>query len=112
MFKTLAKQVFAVQRLAKLLLYFYIILFISSQLTKSRSKVAKLKFYFKDAFRINDRLFNIVKFRTSSIKVAITAIIISKDTLCILSNYNSVLKRRKDYGKFNLSYLNSVLIYS
>jgi len=53
-----------------------------------------------------------MKFRTSSIKVAITAITISKDALCILSNYNSVLERRKDCSKFNPSYLNSILIYS
>ncbi|XTI85283.1 hypothetical protein V2W45_1229731, partial [Cenococcum geophilum] len=66
----------------------------------------------KDAFGINNRLFNIVKFRTSSTKVAIIAIIISKGALYILSNYNSVLERRKDCSKFNLSYLNSILIYS
>jgi len=112
MFKTLAKQVFAMQRLARLLLCFYIILFINSWLTKSRSKVTKLKFCLKDMFKINDRLFNMVKFRMSSIKVAIIATTISKGALCILSNYNSVLKRRKDCSKFNLSYLNSVLIYS
>jgi len=48
----------------------------------------------------------------SGIKVAVTAITISKGVLCILSNYNGVLECRKDCGKFNLSYLNSVLIYS
>jgi len=53
-----------------------------------------------------------VKFRMSSIKVVVTATIISKGALCILFNYNSVLEYRKDCGKFNLSYLNSVLIYS
>jgi len=53
-----------------------------------------------------------VKFRISSIKVAIIAITISKGALCILFNYNSILKYRKDCGKFNLSYLNFVLIYS
>ena len=53
-----------------------------------------------------------VKFGTSSTKVAIIAITISKGALYILSNYNGVLERRKDYSKFNLSYLNSVLIYS
>jgi len=93
MFKTLAKRVFAIQRLARLLLCFYMILFLGSWLTKSHSKVAKLEFYLKDAFGTNDRLFNIVKFGISSIKVAITAIIISKGALCILSNYNSVLER-------------------
>jgi len=112
MFKTLAKQVFTVQRLARLLLCFYIISFISSWLTKSHSKVAKLEFCLKDTFRINNWLFNMVKFGTSSIKVAVIAIIIFKGALCILFNYNSVLERRKDCGKFNPSYLNSVLIYS
>jgi hypothetical protein len=112
MFKTLAKRVFAIQRLARLLLYFYIILFLGSWLTKSYLKVAKLKFYLKDAFGINDRLFNIVKFGTSGIKVAITATTISKGALYILLNYNSVLERRKDYSKFSLSYLNSILISS
>ena len=34
-----------------------------------------------------------VKFGTSSIKVAITAITISEGALCILLNYNSVLER-------------------
>jgi len=101
-----------VQRLARLLLCFYIILFISSWLTKSHSKVTKLEFCLKDAFRINNRLFDIVKFGTFGTKVTVIAIIISKGALCILSNYNSVLEYRKDYGKFNLSYLNSVLIYS
>ncbi|OCK94675.1 uncharacterized protein K441DRAFT_559746, partial [Cenococcum geophilum 1.58] len=62
-------------------------------LIKSRFKVAKLKFYFKDAFGINDQLFNIVKFGTSSTKVAIIATTISKGALYILSNYNSVLER-------------------
>ncbi|OCK91912.1 uncharacterized protein K441DRAFT_572713, partial [Cenococcum geophilum 1.58] len=111
-FKTLAERVFAIQRLARLLLYFYMISFLGFWLTKSRSKVAKLKFCLKDVFGINDRLFDMVKFKTSSIKVAIIAITISKGALYILSNYNSVLERRKDCGKFNLSYLNSILIYS
>ena len=93
MFKTLAKQVFAIQRLARLLLYFYIISFLGSWLTKSRSKVAKLEFYLKDAFGTNNQLFNIVKFRTSGTKVAVIAITISKGALYILSNYNSVLER-------------------
>ncbi|OCK94584.1 uncharacterized protein K441DRAFT_560180, partial [Cenococcum geophilum 1.58] len=62
-------------------------------LTKSRSKVAKLKFCLKDAFGINDRLFNIVKFGTSGIKVTIIATTISKGALCILLNYNGVLER-------------------
>ena len=108
----LAKRVFTMQRFSRLLLCFYIILFLGSWLTKSRSKVAKLEFYLKDIFRTNDRLFNIVKFRTSSTKVTITAIIISKGVLCILLNYNSVLECKKDCSKFNLNYLNSVLIYS
>ena len=85
---------------------------LGSWLTESRSKVIKLEFCFKDAFGTNDRLFNIVKFRTSSTKVAIIATTISKGALCILSNYNGVLKHRRDCGKFNTSYLNSVLIYS
>ena len=112
MFKTLAKRVFAVQRLARLLLCFRIISFLGSWLTKSRSKVAKLEFCLKDAFRTNDRLFNMVKFGTSGTKVAVIATTISEGALCILSNYNSVLERRKDCGKFNPSYLNSVLISS
>jgi len=53
-----------------------------------------------------------VKFGTFGIKVAVIATTISKGALYILFNYNSVLERRKDCGKFNLSYLNSVLIYS
>ncbi|XTI90052.1 hypothetical protein V2W45_1243411, partial [Cenococcum geophilum] len=51
-----------------------------------------LKFCFKDAFGINDRLFNIVKFGTSGMKVAIIATTISEGALCILSNYNGVLE--------------------
>jgi len=93
MFRTLAKRVFAIQRLARLLLYFYMILFLGFWLTKSRFKVAKLKFCFRDVFKTNNRLFNIVKFGTSGTKVAIIATTISKGVLCILSNYNSVLER-------------------
>jgi len=92
MFKTLAKQVFAIQCLARLLLCFYMILFLGFWLTKSRSKVAKLKFCLKDAFGTNDQLFNIVKFGTSSTKVAVIAIIIFEGALCILLNYNGVLE--------------------
>ena len=112
MFKTLAKRVFAIQCLARLLLCFYMILFLGSWLTKSRSKVAKLEFCLKDAFGTNDRLFNIVKFGISGTKVAVIATIISEGALYILLNYNSVLERRKDCGKFNPSYLNSILISS
>ena len=93
MFKTLAKRVFAVQRLARLLLCLYIISFLGSWLTKSRSKVAKLEFYLKDVFRTNNQLFNMVKFGISSTKVAVIATTISKGALCILSNYNNVLER-------------------
>jgi len=93
MFKTLAKRVFAIQRLARLLLCFYIILFLGFWLTKSRSKVAKLEFCLKDVFGTNNQLFNMVKFGTSSTKVAVIATIISKGALCILLNYNGVLER-------------------
>ncbi|XTI82148.1 hypothetical protein V2W45_1228178, partial [Cenococcum geophilum] len=62
-----------------------------------------LEFCLKDAFGINDQLFNMVKFGTSSTKVAIIATIISEGALCILSNYNGVLERRKDCVLIDLS---------
>jgi hypothetical protein len=89
-----------------------VILFLGFWLTESRFKVAKLEFCLKNAFRINNQLFDMVKFGTSGIKVAVIATTISEGILYILLNYNGVLECRRDCGIFNLSYLNYLLIYS
>jgi hypothetical protein len=88
-FKQLAKRVFLPRQSFGIALFAKISSFLSSLLTDSLYRAAKMEVCLKEAFRL-DALFSSIESNVgiSRPKVAVTTMAVSNSSLCILSNYN------------------------
>src|SRR2546421_108538 len=105
MFDKLAKRIFVLQNCSRRLFCACIHELFTSWLADSRYDLTVLEASLKEVYGTNCQMFDVVESGLSGTKVVVTATTISDVILCLFSNYNGAVMRRKDCGMFNLKCL-------